>query len=310
MGGLTGWRANDVGGLAPYAAGVLGGQRYHTAPEPFGFHALIDGAIRLRSRNRRRLARESVNDRVRVVVTKPTPECGVGLGSEPIQPEGVSEGIDKLTDRSLRADLQRPPVETASAGEKTLQIGVERVRRQVDNGAAPNWIPLWVSRVESPLDAVSFEERKRAVNVKVGVQYLGPPRRDRFRTLGEEHDGADHPLTVGGGPGEPGKGIPERASHASRLAMAPAPSLGRCWRRLESRTDGARVSTVGEWRILACATCVTARRVILSRLEQRSPEDVKGSMTPAGARATVARKCGALTLEASARPRETSGQHR
>lgn len=35
-----GWKAEDVAGLAHYAVGALGGQRFHTAPDPFGFQAI------------------------------------------------------------------------------------------------------------------------------------------------------------------------------------------------------------------------------------------------------------------------------
>jgi hypothetical protein len=35
-----GWKAEDVAELISYAVGVLGGQRYHTAPDPFGFQAI------------------------------------------------------------------------------------------------------------------------------------------------------------------------------------------------------------------------------------------------------------------------------
>jgi hypothetical protein len=36
----NGWTINDVQQLGEYAAGILAGVRYHTAPDPFGRHAI------------------------------------------------------------------------------------------------------------------------------------------------------------------------------------------------------------------------------------------------------------------------------
>jgi hypothetical protein len=36
-----GWKPDDADALSEYAAGVAGGTRYHTQPDPFGRHAII-----------------------------------------------------------------------------------------------------------------------------------------------------------------------------------------------------------------------------------------------------------------------------